>query len=252
MATIEIPGHRFKDIELVIFDKDGTLLELHHYWSGMSEMRADFISRKFKLSDVQRVDLLHSMGVDIKSRRLLPEGPVGIKKREIVMQSASDYLASIGCTNADELCRYAFENVDNALTDTLKVLIKPIPGAQELLDRLYKCRCKAAIATTDRYHRSKFGMEYVGFDKKINMIVGADNVKKTKPDPECIFIITDKLKVDPSQVIMIGDTSVDIETGNAACLAGCIAVLTGQTPKNILYSSTPHVVDSVADIGARI
>lgn len=248
MVTIEIPGHRFSGIELVIFDKDGTLMELHHYWADMSALRANIITEKLGLSSDQRLQMLYAMGVDAQHKKLLSNGPVGIKKREIVMQAAIDYLASIGHEGTRSVCHEVFEEVDRISTTLLDKLVIPIPGASELVDLLKKNGCKIAIATTDRSYRAALAMIAMGFDKNIDLIVGADDVSEPKPNPEMVYYILEKMMVEKSHTLMVGDAITDVEMGISAGLIGTVGVLTGQTSKDKLEKITPFVIESVAHI----
>jgi phosphoglycolate phosphatase-like HAD superfamily hydrolase len=70
MSSLSINGKVVSlNIEAVIFDKDGTLIDVHHYWSSMIKMRATLIVKKW-FSDVNsdkiRGDLINAMGVDLK------------------------------------------------------------------------------------------------------------------------------------------------------------------------------------------
>lgn len=252
MVTITIPGHRFTGIKLVIFDKDGTLMELHHYWTEMCKIRVNLIAEKFPLTSEQKNAMLFEMGVDIEKKKLRPDGPVGIKKREIVMQAAIDCLALAGYLDTKIICQQIFEEVDIRSAGMLDHLVIPIHGATEIINNLVASGCKIAIATTDRSHRAALAMDEMGLGKKIDLIIGADQVSETKPDPEMVFLILDTLKIKKSQTLMIGDAITDIEMGNRAGLAGSIAVLTGQTPQNILKKNTPYVINSVADLGVTV
>jgi len=40
------------DTELVIFDKDGTLIDVHYYWGGMVELRAKLLSSWYQTQRV--------------------------------------------------------------------------------------------------------------------------------------------------------------------------------------------------------
>ena len=248
MVTIDIPGHRFSGIELVIFDKDGTLMELHHYWAEMSDLRANIITEKLGLSSDQRLQMLFAMGVDAKHKKLLSNGPVGIKKREVVMQAAIDYLASIGHEGTRSICQEVFEEVDRISTTLIDKLVIPIPGAGELVDLLSKNGCKIAIATTDRSYRAALAMKAMGFDKKIDLIVGADCVSEPKPSPEMVYYILDKIRAEKSQTLMVGDAITDVEMGISAGLTGTVGVLTGQTSQEKLEKITPFVIGSIAQI----
>lgn len=248
MVTINIPGHQFTNIELVIFDKDGTLMELHHYWTEMCLLRADMISEKLGLTYDQNTQLLYVMGVDIEHKKLMPEGPVGIKKREVVMQAAIDYLASIGHKDARALCHQIFEEVDTISTGILDRLVIPIPGATELVNRLSQAGCKIAIATTDRSYRASLAMNLLGFGDKIDLVVGADCVSEPKPDPEMVDYILEKLSVKRSRAVIVGDAITDVQMGSVAGLAGTLGVLTGQTSRETLEKYTPYIIGSVAEI----
>ena len=52
-------------------------------------------------------------------------------------------------------------------------------------------------------------------------IVTSDDVTKAKPDPEIVFKACEMLNVEPSKVILIGDTTSDVKAGRAA---GCKVV----------------------------
>jgi len=91
-------------------------------------------------------------------------------------------------------------------------------------------------------------MEFLGFVDKIDLVVGADLVGKTKPDPEMIYLLLDTLKVDKSNAIMVGDAITDVQMGINAGLKASVGVLTGLTGKVELNRLAHHVVESVAEI----
>ena len=91
-------------------------------------------------------------------------------------------------------------------------------------------------------------MDFLGFSSKIEVIIGADMVKNTKPNPEMIEEILDTLKIDRSNAIMIGDAVTDVQMGLEAGLKASIGVLTGLSNENDLYKLTPYVIKSVEEI----
>jgi phosphoglycolate phosphatase-like HAD superfamily hydrolase len=248
MVTIGIPGHIFEKIELVIFDKDGTLMEVHHYWARMVRLRAELISSSFHLSQADTNILMSVMGVDPATGTIHEGGPVGIKKREDVMQAAMTYLKRIGYSNTRDLCERVFEVVDRISKDHLSEFVVPIPGAPELVRSLSEHGCRIAIATTDRASRGALAMECLGIGKYISLIVGADMVKNTKPDPEMVRLILKHQNIGKKHTLMIGDAITDVQMGVDADLLGSIAVLTGFTKESELRMITPHIVQSVAKI----
>ncbi|OGC04146.1 hypothetical protein A2276_05995 [candidate division WOR-1 bacterium RIFOXYA12_FULL_43_27] len=248
VVDLKINDNIIENINLVIFDRDGTLIDLYHYWSQMIAKRAELICNRFKLNEEDKTALMFAMGVDVKAGQLRSEGPVGIKKREIVMQAAVDQLAVWGIIDAGLVCFEIFKEVDQWSTDMLGELIKPLPGAKELIDVLLSRDCKIAIATTDREERAKISMDFLALTDKLDYIVGADSVKKSKPAPDMINLILKELKADKLAAVMVGDAETDIQMGNNAGLKACIAVCTGISSRSRLAELTELVVEDISKI----
>ncbi len=248
MADIRINSEVIRDIRLFIFDKDGTLMELHYYWTQMVGLRAELICKDLGLGKDHVEKIAYAMGADMKTGRLRPEGPVGLKKREVVLQAAVDYLNGIGCKDVHDLCFNAFQQVDDISSKDLKRFVRPIGGASELLRKAARCGCKTAIATIDRRERAKLAMECLGFADTIDLVIGADDVSRPKPDPEQINLILNAFKIDRENAIMVGDAATDVQMGANAGLKASIGVLTGLATKEQLKGITPYVVEDVSKI----
>lgn len=248
MVDIRVGSEVIEDIRLLIFDKDGTLMELHYYWTQMVGMRAELICKDLGLERGHIEKIAHAMGADLKTGRLLPEGPVGLKKREVVLQAAVDYLNGIGYEDVHDLCFHAFQRVDDISSNDLKRFVKPIGGAEELLRKAKRFGCKTAIATIDRRKRAKLAMECLGFADVIDLVIGADDVSHPKPDPEQVDFILNAFKIDRRNSIMVGDATTDVQMGVNAGLRVSIGVLTGLATLEQLKSITPYVVEDVSKI----
>jgi phosphoglycolate phosphatase len=236
------------NINLLIFDKDGTLIELYHYWSQMVALRAELICRRLGLNDEYREGLMYDMGVDLKKNILRPDGPVGLKKREVVMQAAIDYLHGRGHDNTYNLCFDVFGEVDELSSLDLQKYIKPIDGTATLLNEAHLKGCKIAIATTDKSVRAKLAFRFLGLEEKIDIVLGADHVKESKPDPEMIFKILKELNIQPDNAIMVGDALIDVQMGINAGLKASIGVLTGFATAQQLFKVTPYVARDISRI----
>ena len=112
MVQLEINENIIDNIELVIFDKDGTLVDLYNYWANMINFRVETAQRKLSFDESKNNDIMYAMGVDVENERLRSEGPVGLKKREIVMQAMVDSLTEIGFTDTYDTCFQIFKEVD--------------------------------------------------------------------------------------------------------------------------------------------
>jgi HAD superfamily hydrolase (TIGR01549 family) len=246
VAEILINDEVIQEIDLMIFDKDGTLIDVHQYWSAMVGYRSDLICDRLGLNKNHRDGLKHSMGVDLGSMKLKPGGPVGLKKRDIVMMAAVDYLSAHGFNNQVELCREVFDQVDRLSLGRLNEIIKPIKGLYDLFDALEKAPCKVAIATTDLTERAWLAMEHLGLGKRIHLIVGADKVSKAKPHPETIELILNELQISPQRAVMVGDAKTDVTMGINARVRASIGVCSGLTINDELRSITPYVIPDIS------
>lgn len=248
MTTLLVDENTIRDVGLVVFDKDGTLIELYQYWSQMVALRARLICEALGIGAEHQAGLRWALGVDEKAGRLRPEGPVGLKKREIVIQAAVDYLAGAGLRDARAVCAAAFERADEESICSLERFVRPTPGAATLVDALHSNGCRIAVATVDISRRAQLAVDWLGVGDKIDLVVGADQVARPKPAPDMIYLILKTLDIEPSRAVMVGDALTDIQMGLKASLKASIGVLSGFATAAQLRTLTPFVAKDASEI----
>ncbi len=79
-------------------------------------------------------------------------------------------------------------------------------------------------------------------------VVGSDEVKRRKPDPEHIYEVLARLGVDPADTVYVGDNEHDAAAGR---LAGCRTVLVRWGYCRVPMEELPvdAIVDDSADLG---
>jgi len=249
MVTIGVNNDVIEGVELVVFDKDGTLIDLYTYWYHMIELRANGICSFYNLNSSKHKDnLMFEMGVDIHNRRLRPEGPVGLLSRAIVQKAAERYLEKLNYHNVSDICFRIFKEVDETSISLLNTFIKPINGALKFLHQLKRKGCKIAIATTDKTSRAELAMQFLRCNDLIDVVVGADKVKKSKPAPDMLELIEDFLRISRLASVMVGDAKTDIQMGINAGYKASIAVCSGLTDNDTLLELTPYVIKDISKI----
>ncbi|MDP8230781.1 MAG: HAD family hydrolase [Candidatus Gorgyraea atricola] len=249
MVNIAFGNKVINDIELFVFDKDGTLIDLYNYWYYMIEMRAKDLCSFYKLDEEpHKNSLMSEMGINLEKRRLKPEGPVGILPRAIVQKAAEDYLVKLDYQDVSRVCFDIFKKVDDKSLFLLDKLIVPIKGAMELLKNIKEKKTMVAIATTDKTERAELAVKFLNIGNLVDIVVGEDKVKNSKPAPDMLMYILKKLDVSPRNSIMVGDANTDVLMGKNANLKASIGVCTGLTNKDKLLEITPYVVDDVSKI----
>lgn len=251
MIDLSVNSKVIHDVGLVIFDKDGTLIELYPYWSQMVALRARIICESFGLGTEHQAGLRWALGVDEKAARLRQEGPVGLKKREIVLKAATDYLDGIGRRDTLRLCEQAFERADEVSSGDLGQFIRPIQGAASLMGTLHARGCRVALATVDVGRRARLAMDFMGVSDTLDLVVGGEEVVRSKPDPEMVQIILDRLGIARSQAVMVGDALSDVQMGINAGLKASIGVLTGYATAEQIRTLTPFIARDVSELAVR-
>ena len=99
--------------------------------------------------------------------------------------------------------------------DTLTAkYIKAYPGIKESLAELKGQGYIICVASNKISKEVYRGLKICGLEKYIDDVIGAEQMKQAKPDPDCLNQIKTKYKV--KKVLMIGDTEADILTGKNA------------------------------------
>ncbi|HDR14627.1 MAG TPA: HAD family hydrolase [Desulfobacteraceae bacterium] len=92
--------------------------------------------------------------------------------------------------------------------------LKMEPGLEEILFSL-KGRVKLAIAT-NRSATIKRVLDHFGLARYFDAVISSFDVKRPKPDPECLETILVKFLVGREEALYVGDSEIDAETAAAA------------------------------------
>ena len=219
------------DPALVMFDKDGTLIDIHHYWGSMIKLRADRVIERYfakhPMADEIRSLIIDAMGVNINSGNLKPEGPVGVMPRPYIINVVSQVSKSWGVFLTAIDVEKVFLEIDEETSQNILPLLRVLPGVEVLLSELNKNKIPVALVSTDITSRAVAAMRALQLDNFFDVILGGDSVMKTKPNPDLALAALAYCSANPDNAIVIGDHPIDIEMGrNAGCKIN-IGVLNG-------------------------
>ena len=97
-----------------------------------------------------------------------------------------------------------------------------------VIKRLYEMNIKLGIASTKFRYRIEHILERENLLGYFDVIVGGEDVPTLKPDPSALLLAVQKLDLNPSEVVYIGDSITDAQAANNAKIP-FIAVLSGVT-----------------------
>jgi phosphoglycolate phosphatase len=123
----------------------------------------------------------------------------------------------------------------------------PFPRLEEMLSLLAKNKVTLTIATSKRRHMVEHVLHHHKLYDYFNLIIGSQDVSHHKPHRESVDVTLASLKAQPKEVVVIGDSTYDLEmAANAGVDA--IGVTTGVHDEQVLKSARPkHIVAAIHD-----
>jgi len=115
------------------------------------------------------------------------------------------------------------------------------PSAQMVLRKLKAKSFKLGIITTKYREPVMDVLSHFGISELFNVVVTGYEVIKHKPAPEIVLKAAKRLRVDPKQCVVVGDSPLDVQAGKQAG-AFTIAVLSTTYTRKQLESTKPTIV----------
>lgn len=130
--------------------------------------------------------------------------------------------------------------------ENLRDLIKPMPGAREMLVKLSVMGIPCGVVST-RYFKSLDELLRLNhMNEFMRIVLGNDSVTRSKPDPEGILKAWDDLKAE--RCFYIGDSVMDVEAGKNA---GAITIAFPSNPAKrqaLLEAQPDYMIDSLLEL----
>lgn len=111
-------------------------------------------------------------------------------------------------------------------TGHLIALVKPFPGARDLLARVRNSGRKVVLASSASAEELDTHLQTLGASRIVDETTSKDDVENSKPCPDIFQVAADKANVEPGQAIVVGDTPYDIQAASR-CGIGSVAVRSG-------------------------
>ncbi|HEX7794869.1 MAG TPA: HAD-IA family hydrolase, partial [Vicinamibacterales bacterium] len=107
----------------------------------------------------------------------------------------------------------------------LRGKVRALPGAHALLARLSSLNVRWAIATSGRLESAQHSLRLLGVPPDAP-IVTRDQVAHAKPDPDLFLAAADRLGVDVTETVVVGDSVWDLLAARRARALG-VGLLSG-------------------------
>lgn len=136
-----------------------------------------------------------------------------------------------------EFVRLFISRADEIMAD----LTHMYPETFELARSLHRWGYRIGIVSTKFRYRMDAILSREGLLHYFDVLIGGEDVKKPKPDPEGLLIAAKQLNVLSSRMLYVGDSVIDAETAQRANIK-FVAVLTGVTPRAAFASQSCEAI----------
>ena len=249
MATLTVNDKPFT-IDLVIFDKDGTLIDFDHLWGNRTRRCLAALKQDHAASDELLATLSSSLGYNHITQQVAGDGPLAtIPRAKLITITATvmyQHYHDMSWHEAEAFAEQLFFEyiiIPPNLTD-----LRGTTDLKSLFQRLRDAGIKIAVATADDRAVTERSLSLLGVSLYVDALVCGDDPFTPKPAPDGLLHLSQSLAIAPDRIMMVGDTNHDLLAGRNAAVSCCLGVLSGTGTTEMLNEHADVIVDSIADI----
>lgn len=238
---------RLADIDLVIFDKDGTLIDFDSMWAGWIVGVADVLERH--VGRPLRDELFVALGFDAEAGHAIAGGPLAAapmgELRSMTVASVRA-IAGLDEAAAEEAVRIAWQPPDPVASAA------PLADLPALFAALRRRGTRVAVATSDDRAPTMATLEALAALPLVDAHACADDGIPVKPAPGMVVALCAELGVAPERTAVVGDAPADLAMARAAGVGLVVGVLSGVGSAADLGPLADALIPSIATLAELV
>ena len=198
-----------KRIKGVLFDKDGTLLDINALWVPIGYGLVDALSGRHCLKPGDNEIILKAIGIEkgiLRPNSVLASGTTGE-----ISSALAEILLGMGARIEFSETKAVVLGVISNMTKNNWQLIIPRGDLIKTFTALKSADIKIGLATSDFYDSAITCLRRLGIEEFFDYI-GADTGNGgLKPDPDLLNRFCEACGLIPCEIAVVGDSQVDID-----------------------------------------
>ncbi|MCP1122335.1 hydrolase [Bacillus sp. AFS018417] len=227
----------------IIFDKDGTLIQLDSVWYKVVHRVLDDIFQMYPNEKSKRNEFLKIIGMsddDFESTSLL-----ACQTNYFIAAAWFSLLENQNVDKESFIHEACVLFKKHSTADDL--VFTEVKGAKETLKYLKDHEYVIGVVTADDVDAAIHSLKMTGLYDYVDFLGADDGVNKPKPDSDFYYMFKEKFSLNEENILMVGDTLTDIKFARNSNIK-VVGVLSGASSKEDLEGEADYILDSMKDI----
>lgn len=224
----------------ILFDKDGTLLDLGGTWLPPYRQAAEFLSG---LTDCTGMadSLMKAGGYDPDTGKWMLDSTLASGSNDEVLEV---WEGRLGFPLPADTRAYIRETFFHAS-------VRHVPAVDDLAGLIHGLRRRGLVlglATMDDEAGARTMLKQFGLVESFGFVCGADSGFGVKPDPGMVHAFSDACALRLDDIMVVGDSPRDLHMARNAGAGVAVGVLSGAHDGEQLACDADILLDSIADL----
>ncbi len=248
MISLKTKDWEINNIDTILFDKDGTFIDLHYFWGKMTELRAKEVIKRFNLDDKLFEKLCLYLGYDILTGKMLKDGITALYSRPKIIDIFCENLKECNVETTHKEIEEIFDYINTIFYKEMEKYTKPIDTAITFIKKVRQQGIKCGIVTSDSKESTLLTLNHFDWNNLFDVVIGRESTPEHKESGVPAKMAITAINANPQTTIMIGDAPMDYLAAINAGIEKTILVATGQIERECLLEASPYSINSLDEI----